>query len=209
MAKPYLLQDFANEFNVSRETLDAFNRYGQALLKWQARINLIGPKTVDDMWRRHFQDSAQLIGVLETRPKSWLDFGSGAGFPGMVVALLLADDPAFTMHLVESNGKKASFLREVARETGAPVTVHGVRVETLELDNLDVVSARACSALPKLLDYAEPFCSQDTVLLFPKGQDVDQELTLIPKYWSMALKKFPSHTDPSASIIRIQELHRV
>lgn len=209
MTNFYSLDDFANEFNVSRETRDVFNRYGQVLLKWQKRINLIGSKTIDDMWRRHFQDSAQLINLLESRPKSWLDFGSGAGFPGMVVALLLRDDPDFTMHLVESNGKKAAFLREVARETKAPVIVHGVRVESLEMKDLDVVSARACSALSQLLDYAAPFCSQDTVLLFPKGQDVDQELTLIPKYWSMALKKFPSHTDPSASIICIQELHRV
>ncbi len=200
--------EFGNDFNVSRETLKQLICYADLLTKWQKQINLVGPKTVPDLWKRHFSDSAQLCALAPDNWTSWIDFGSGAGFPGLVVALM-SQVPGRQVHLIESNGKKASFLREVARATGAPVIVHQERVEKISPFSVDVLSARACASLLDLLDYAEPFLPDTPTLLFPKGQDVGVELMECSKCWNIDLDKFPSQTDAGGVVLRIRKAVRV
>lgn len=177
--------------------------FDDLLLKWQKAINLIGPGTVADRWRRHYLDSAQLQPLAEAG--HWLDLGSGAGFPGLVLAILGIGE----MHLVESDQRKVLFLREAARLTGAPVTVHHGRIETSSAPKAGVITARALAPLPNLLDLAERFVAESTVLLLPKGQDVEQELTAATKYWSMEVERLPSQTDPAGVILRLKGLRRV
>jgi 16S rRNA (guanine527-N7)-methyltransferase len=200
--------EFANDFNVSRETLSQFVCYADLLTKWQEKINLVGPKTLSETWKRHFADSAQLYAHAPDKWSAWLDFGSGAGFPGLVIALL-SNDPGRHVHLVESNGKKAAFLREAIRATGAAATVHHQRMESLAPFSVDVLSARACASLADLLDYAAPFLLGQPVMLFPKGQDVEDELTSCSKCWNIDLDKFSSQTDPGGVILRIRKAVRV
>ena len=193
-------EDFAKRTGVSRETLDRLRVYDALLLKWQRAINLIGPRTIEQRWTRHFLDSAQLLPL--GRPGSWLDLGSGAGFPGLVLAIMGAGET----HLVESDLRKALFLREVARETGAAVTVHQTRAEALLLPPVATITARALAPLVHLLPLAHRFAGPDTVCLFPKGQDVADELTEATRYWSMSLERLPSRTDPAGLILRISGL---
>ena len=170
------------------------------LLKWQKAINLIGPRTIDQRWARHFLDSAQLLPL--GRPGVWVDLGSGAGFPGLVLAIMGMSET----HLVESDLRKALFLREVARETGANVVVHQARAEAIELPPAATITARALAPLVSLLPLAHRFVGSDTVCLFPKGQDVADELTEATRYWSMAIERLPSRTDPAGLILRITGL---
>lgn len=209
----YQIEDFARETNVSRETLERIGVYGDLLVAWQDRFNLVGTKTIPHMWHRHFRDSAQLLPLVEKDRPVWLDFGSGAGFPGLVIALLLLDQGGGEVHLVESITKKCRFLEEVKKEAlggqdRVRVEIHNLRLESLDRFPVDVISARAVTGLAGLLDYAFPFFGDGTVGLFPKGQDVDQELTDASKYWNIDLDKHPSHTDPRGSILRITGLSR-
>jgi len=197
---------------VSRETLEDLICYGDLLSKWQKTVNLVGSKTIPDMWRRHFLDSAQLLDMASYQGGAWLDFGSGAGFPGLVVALLIKGRAEFAdamVHLVESNGKKASFLQEIIRVTGAPAKVHHCRLSDLEPFPVEVVSARAVASLEDLIIYSLPFLSSHPRLIFPKGQDVDEELTSASKYWNIDLDKYPSRSDPNGVILCIKEVSRV
>jgi len=133
---------------VSRETRERLNTYAELLRKWQRSINLVGPKTLDDLWNRHFVDSAQLLPLIPPTARVLVDFGSGAGFPGLVLAILGMAE----VHLIESDQRKATFLREVARATGTPVTVHAKRIEQVTPFPADIVSARALAPLGDLLD---------------------------------------------------------
>src|ERR1043166_7913213 len=159
---------------VSRETLDRLDRFVATLLAWQQRINLIAPATIPEMWTRHVADSLQLLS-LAPKARVWLDLGAGGGFPGLVIACALAKTPGAQVHLVESNGKKAAFLREAVRVTGAPAIVHQARIEQMEtkLDQpIEVVTARALAPLSDLLGLAEPWLKTGAKALLPKGQDV-------------------------------------
>lgn len=163
------------------------------------------------MWHRHFLDSAQLLHYVDTRDPVWLDFGSGAGFPGLVVAILLKEQGGGTVHLVESTGKKCRFLREVVDEAigqveGVEIHIHHERLEQMETFEADVISARAVSGLDNLCHYAYRFCGPKTTCLFLKGQDVDRELTDASKYWNIDLDKYPSTTDPHGVILRLNRL---
>ena len=190
---------------VSRETSDRLDRFVDQLLVWQQRINLIAPSTIPTIWTRHIADSLQLLALVPAA-KVWADFGSGAGFPGLVLACALAETPGARVHLVESNRKKAAFLREAARVTGAPAQIHPVRVVDF-VDNLrdsvEVVTARALAPLVELLANAYPLLKTGAVALFPKGQDVDAELTDAAKYWTIQTSLVPSLTDSKARIVRI------
>lgn len=201
--------EFRDKTGVSRETLDDLVAYSELLIKWQTRINLIGSGTLPDIWHRHFLDSAQLAMIDPLPQGPWLDFGSGAGFPGLVVAIMRRSEPDFSMHLVESNGKKAAFLREVIRATGAPAEVHCKRFEELLPLPVGVISARAVAPLSQLLSLSEPFIEQNPTFLFPKGQDVDEELTDASKCWNIDLDKYPSMTDPQGVLLRIKDVSRV
>jgi 16S rRNA (guanine527-N7)-methyltransferase len=193
---------------VSDSALARLDRYVALLLAWQNRINLIAPSTVPEIWTRHVADSLQLL-AFAPDAKIWLDFGSGGGFPGLAVACVLADRPGAHVHLVESNTKKAAFLREAARVAGAPITVHAVRIGNVGESfsgPADVVSARALAALKHLCDEAAPYIRLGALGLFLKGQDVDAELTEAAKYWRIEAEKAPSRTSPDGRIVIIRGL---
>jgi 16S rRNA (guanine527-N7)-methyltransferase len=196
--------------SVSRETLARLDRFVATLLTWQRRINLIAPASVRAIWTRHVADSLQLLPLARTA-KIWLDLGSGGGFPGLMIACALAETPGGRVHLVESNGKKAAFLREAARVTGAPAIVHQARIEQMgvKLDEpVDVVTARALAPLAELLALTEPWLKKSAQGLFPKGQDVGAELTEASKYWNIEAVLVPSKTDPKGRIVSVGRAER-
>jgi 16S rRNA (guanine527-N7)-methyltransferase len=188
---------------VSRETEKRLDRFVELLLLWQSRFNLVGNSTLPLLWTRHVADSLQLL-ALAPDAKIWADFGSGAGFPGIPIACALADLPGAQVHLIESVGKKAKFLREAVAATGVPAVVHHIRAENFGDsygDKVDVVTARALSPLKVLCDRAFPWIARGAVGLFPKGQDVDAELTEAAKYWTIEASKVPSKTSPEGCIV--------
>ena len=196
--------------SVSRETVQRLDRFVGLLRQWQRRINLIAPSTEAKLWTRHIADSLQLV-ALAPNARSWVDLGSGAGFPGLVIACALADAPGARVHLVESNAKKAAFLREAARLTGAPATVHAERIADFAAHapkRIDVVTARALAPLADLLAEAYPLLKKGALGLFPKGQDVGAELTEAAKYWQMEASLLPSRTDSRARIVVVRAIER-
>lgn len=195
--------------DVSRETVARLDAYVNLLLAWQARTNLIASSTVSEVWTRHIADSLQLL-ALAPGATTWIDLGSGGGLPGLVIACALA--PPAVVHLVESNSKKAAFLREAARVTGAPATVHPRRIEDFSRGfqgSADIVTARAVAPLTVLLGYAEPFIKRGAQALLPKGQDVAGELTEAAKYWKIEADLVPSKTDPKARIVVVRGIERI
>lgn len=195
--------------SVSRETLTRLDRFVALLLQWQRRINLVAPSTVRTLWTRHVADSLQLV-ALAPDARCWVDLGSGAGFPGLVIACALAEQPKVEVHLVEGSAKKAAFLREAVRETRAPAIVHPVRIEEFvqKFDHVpDVVTARALAPLDRLLALAFPLLRAGGTGLFPKGQDVEVELTNAAKSWRIEYELVPSRTDSSGRIVRIKAVH--
>jgi 16S rRNA (guanine527-N7)-methyltransferase len=223
-------------FDVSRETIARLDRFVGLLLAWQRRINLISPSTIPSLWTRHVADSLQLLQLAETTPvhsppqagqdKStypppragedrmggvWLDLGSGGGFPGIVIACALADIPGSRIHLIESNMKKAAFLREAVRETKVPAIVHAARIETLVPllgGAADYVTARALAPLPDLLDMIAPFLKKGAKAFLPKGQDLDIELTKATKHWNIEVETVPSKTSKAGRILIVHGLTR-
>lgn len=195
---------FQTETGVSRETLVRLTRYASLLQKWQPAINLVGPRTMSDLWRRHFFDSAQLYPLMPEGVRKLVDLGSGAGFPGLVLAIMGIED----VHLIESDTRKATFLREVSRETATPVTIHAHRAEQMPAFPADVVTARALAPLDRLLDLAWPFLTTDSVALFLKGQDIDSELTAATKKTTMRVERVPSRSDPRGTVLVLREIHR-
>jgi 16S rRNA (guanine527-N7)-methyltransferase len=179
------------------------------LKQWQKRINLIGPATRDDIWSRHIADALQLLPLLPSSVTRLADLGSGAGIPGLILAIARP----LEAHLFESNLKKAAFLREAARRTEAKAQIHSMRIEkarfAAETIKAQAVMARALAALPKLLDYAAPFLENGAIGYFHKGQDVDAELTDATKSWRMQVEKHPSMTDSRGVILVVKEAHRV
>ncbi len=165
-APPLSAQGFAEIFPVSRETLARLEAYADLLTRWSARINLVGRDTLADLWRRHFLDSAQLRPFVPDGAQSLIDLGSGAGFPGLVLAILGVPG----VELVEADSRKAAFLREAARVTEANVTIRPCRIAAVPAHPVDVVTARALAPLDRLLDLAQPFLGPDTMCLFPKGE---------------------------------------
>jgi 16S rRNA (guanine527-N7)-methyltransferase len=191
---------------VSRETAERLDRFVDLLLNWQRRINLIAPSTEPTIWTRHIADSLQLLN-LAPQARVWADLGSGAGFPGMPIACCLFGVEGAAVHLVESNAKKAAFLREAVRVTGAGAIVHAVRIENFTKSRpprVDVVTARALAPLAELLAYAYPLLKSGALGLFPKGQDVGAELTDASKYWNIQTSLAVSVTDPVARIVIVR-----
>jgi 16S rRNA (guanine527-N7)-methyltransferase len=196
---------------VSRETLARLDLFVDLLLSWQKKINLIAPSTIPQLWTRHVADSLQLIDQAG-EARVWVDFGSGGGFPAIPIACVLAGTPKALMHLIESNTKKAAFLREAVRVTGVPAKVHNQRVEKFGdsfRETVNVVSARALAPLKTLCSQAFPLIARGAVGLFLKGQDVDAELTEAAKYWRIEASKVPSKTSPEGCIVVIRGLHQL
>jgi 16S rRNA (guanine527-N7)-methyltransferase len=197
-------EGFAARLDVSRETLDRLTVYLELLGRWQRAINLVGPATLADPWRRHILDSAQLLSHLPERARPLVDLGSGAGFPGMVLALLGVPGVA----LIEADRRKAEFLRQVARATGADVAVHAGRIERLTAWPAAVVTARALAPLPRLLPLAEPFLAADGVCLFLKGPSLTRELIDAGKSWHMVPEMFPSVSSSSGIVLKLRGVGR-
>jgi 16S rRNA (guanine527-N7)-methyltransferase len=196
---------------VSRETAERLDRFVALLLAWQRTTNLIAEPTIPCLWTRHIADSLQLIDLAPTA-RVWIDVGSGGGFPGLVIACALHHEKGAAIHLVESNAKKAAFLREVQRELELPAKVHPERAEAFTpkfTAVADVICARALSPLKPLLDLCFPLFQQTGAMgLFPKGRSAQVELASVSKFWKMRAKVVPSRTDPSGRIIVIQPLEQ-
>lgn len=202
-------EQFAAEAGVSRDTLERLTAYAALLTKWQATINLVGRDTLDDLWRRHMLDSAQLVRYLPPGTRVITDLGSGAGFPGLVLAIV-AD---VHVHLVESIGRKNAFLQEAARITRTGVTLHRARIESVEPWPSDAVTARALAPLPELIGLAAPFLHPatpdvDPVCLFLKGAQAEQELTEARKSWKITAERFQSLAEPAGCVLRIRGVSR-
>ncbi|MGV0816964.1 16S rRNA (guanine(527)-N(7))-methyltransferase RsmG [Martelella sp. AMO21009] len=198
-----------NGIDVSRETearLDGFVRHFE---KWAKAINLVAPSTRQQIWDRHIADSAQLF-QLAPEPRTWIDLGSGGGFPGIVTAVFLAEAGKGWVHLVESNNKKASFLRTAIRETGARASVHPIRAETApaEIEAPQLMSARALASLDQLLNYAAPWFAADPSFraFFHKGRDYQREIDKARDRWSFDLVKHESKVEPGSVILEIARL---
>ncbi len=201
---PLAPEGFQRATGVSRETLARLEAYAALLAKWQRRINLVSAASMDDLWRRHMLDSAQLFPYLPESFARLVDLGSGAGFPGLVLAILGAGG----VELIESDGRKCAFLAEAARVTETAVTIHNARIEALAAAPADVITARALAPLTKLLASAEPFLTCGSVCLFLKGAGVDEELTSAAKEWNMRASRHPSTTDPRGVVLHIQGIIR-
>ena len=195
---------------VSRETAARLDRYVDLLVEWQAKTNLIAPSTLPQLWTRHISDSLQLLDLAPSA-KHWLDFGSGGGFPGVVLACAMAEHPGASVQLVERNAKKAAFLREALRVTGAAGTVIladiGDYVDSLQTP-IDCVTARAVAPLHMLLGYAEPLIRRGAKALFLKGQDVESELTEATKYWNIEPNLHSSRTGGHGWIVELNAIER-
>ena len=204
MSLPLGPQGFAEIVPVSRETLARLEAYAALLIRWSARINLVGRNTLVDLWRRHILDSAQLWPLFPAEAESLIDLGSGAGLPGLVLAILGASG----VELVEADSRKCAFLREAARITEVDVTIRPCRIQAVPSHRADVVTARACAPLERLLGLAAPFLADESECLFLKGERVEDELTLARKHWTMAARLCQSRSDPRGVVLRLQQVAR-
>ena len=187
---------------VSRETSDRLARHLELLARWQERINLVGPATLADPWRRHVLDSAQLAPLVPAGARL-ADLGSGAGFPGLVLAILRGGP----VELIESDARKAAFLAEAARATAAPAAVHNARAESLAL-KADVVAARACAPLDRLLGLALPLLAPGGVCLFLKGARAAEEIEAARARWRMTVRRHPSLSAPEGAVLELRDISR-
>ncbi len=196
--------------SVSRETKERLQVYVALLEKWQKSQNLISPATLPTVWTRHVADSAQALAAIPDATR-WVDLGSGAGFPGLVTAILLTDVDGAIVHLVESNMGKAAFLRAVARDTGAPVRVHAKRIDVFTAEfrgEVDAVSARALAGFPELLSLAEPLLTRGARGVFHKGQDFVSELEKATQSWGLDLIEYPSRIEIGSRIVVVRRAER-
>ncbi len=207
MTAPYHHEDFVRDTGASPAIMGRLETYRALLADWSQRMNLIGPKELDQFWKRHALDSAQLV-PLAPGAERWVDLGAGAGFPGLVIAAFLADAPGAEIHLVESTGKKAAFLREAARAMQVPAKVFNQRIEDFGAGEgrYDVVTARALAPLPRLILYAKPILDRGAQGLFLKGADVDAELAaadLARHGGAYRAEVLESVSDPRGRIVRV------
>lgn len=201
-------EEFAKLSGVSRETLARLKTYAGMLEDWNARHNLVSRGSLADVWRRHFWDSAQLMPLIPADAKSLVDLGSGAGFPGLVLAELLRDRPIRVV-LYEATIKKCHFLEAVAERLGLKTEIRNARVEDAKPEPFDVVTARACAPMDRLLAFAHRFWGPGTMGLFLKGQNVEVELTAAQKSWRIKLERHASQSGSTGVILEVRELKRV
>ncbi|HEY2482405.1 MAG TPA: 16S rRNA (guanine(527)-N(7))-methyltransferase RsmG [Caulobacteraceae bacterium] len=204
---PEAAAKFVRDIGASQTRLEDVERFRLMLIETNRRMNLVGDSTLADFWTRHFLDSAQLL-ALAPEARTWADLGAGAGFPGLVLAILLADAPGTRVHLVESVAKRCRFLAEVVQALGLPAEIHHARAEHLPLQ-VEVVTARACAPLTRLLAFARPTLKRHTKGLFLKGAEVDTEVAEARKSWRFELAIHPSLSDPRGRVLELTELARV
>ncbi len=201
---PLSVDDFRERTDASDHACEALLRYAALLEKWQKRFNLVGPSTVNDIWRRHFLDSAQLIPLICNRDAIIADLGSGAGFPGLILSILGQSQ----VNLIESDSNKAEFLRQAIRETGADAVVHRKRIEDYDGPPASIVTSRACAPLGRLLGYADQVRQLGAEALFLKGRRWEDELTKSQSLWHIEYRSHPSWTDPEGIALQINDYKR-
>lgn len=189
--------------NLPSAVWDRLAVHVQLLRKWQPAINLVSPATLDDAWHRHVLDSLQLLPLIPQEAHTLVDLGSGAGFPGLVIAVAR---PNLAIRLIEADARKSVFLAEVSRAVAPNVTILTTRIEAAPPEPADVVTARALAPLSKLLEWASRFVADPTICLFHKGERVDNELTEAERRWMMDIDRVPSVTAPGAAILRVARL---
>ena len=197
-------EGFAALTGVSRETVARLEAYAALLAQWNERINLVGRDSLRDPWRRHFLDSAQLLPFIPEGSQSLIDLGSGAGFPGLVLAILGVPG----VELIESDARKCAFLREAARIAHAPVTIRNTRIEALAPHHADIVTARGCAPLDKLLVLVQGLIGPQTTCVFLKGERAAEELTAACRAWTMTASLHPSRSDPRGVIVALEQIAR-
>jgi 16S rRNA (guanine527-N7)-methyltransferase len=189
---------------VSRETIEKLDLFAELFLRWQKAVHLVAPSTLTTLWTRHIADSLQLVD-LAPNAKTWADLGTGGGFPGLIVAIALRPRNDAMVHLIESDQRKAAFLREAVRVTKARAMIHTIRIESVakQLEGLDIVTARALAPMPHLLTLAYPLLNRGAKGLFLKGQHVDKELTEATKSWNIQYRVLPSRTNVDGKIVLV------
>jgi 16S rRNA (guanine527-N7)-methyltransferase len=207
LPEPFGSEEFARQTDVSRETLGRLKAYVDVLTDWNSRHNLVSARSLADVWRRHMWDSAQLVPFIPAEARTLADLGSGAGFPGLVLAAMLRGRLSVTLY--EATRKKAEFLGAAAKRMDLKVDVRNLRIESAPPRPFDVVTARALAPLDQLLGYAHQFSAPNTVYLFLKGQSVACELTKGRKSWHIKVRQHQSATDPSGTILEIRDLGHV
>ena len=206
----YGIENFARDFDVSRETCRRLELFADLLIRWNRRVNLVSRHSAGDIWRRHIADSAQLCELIPPYDGALVDVGSGAGFPGMVLAIMGFGD----VHLIESNTKKCAFLREAARITSAVVTIHNIRLDSDSTLNPAIpkaatVTARAVSPLANLLDIVFPIMYGRTCCIFPKGVHADEDLIEARRRWEFNVQQLPNKLEPGGVILKIRQVRRI
>jgi len=204
----YSFEDFAAQSDVSRETLADYQAWHALLLKWNRKINLVSPTALDDFWRRHALDSWQIWPHVPEKADKFIDLGSGAGFPGLSMAMGCKARGKGHVTLVESAGKKTTFLRTAIREIGLPASATSERAESIEPQAFDIITARAFAPLPRLFAYAQPFWGEGTIGLFLKGEAAEEELTTASKEWQYNVETITSISNPTGQLLKITELRR-
>lgn len=201
--------DFAADIDVSRETLEKLKTYSASLVKWQKAKNLVANSTLDDRWRRHFLDSAQLYPLIRrfhpVVELKILDIGSGAGFPGLVLSIMGLG--AATM--VEANGRKCTFMKHVARETSAPVSVLDQRIESVQPIEVDILTSRACAKITQLLEWSSPFLGANSEMWLLKGETAEDELTQAAALWNMTVERFDSRSSREGVVLRLSGIKKL
>lgn len=200
------MENFCKTYNVSRETYSKLELYRQSLLEWQQKFNLVSSASLSDAWNRHFADSAQLFDLIPANAKTLLDMGSGAGFPGMVLAIMAEEKtPYLKVTLAESIAKKTLYLNHVKEVTAANVKILNTRVENIK-GRFDVITARAVTGLSDLLKYAFPLLSRGGICIFPKGKTAEEEISSAKTKWSFDFESVPSKTSDEGQILIIRNL---
>lgn len=202
----YTIESFKRDTSVSRETVDDYKYWYETLCYWNDSINLVSRSTLGAFWERHAYDSWQLVPHIPEKASAFLDLGSGAGFPGLSVAISCKHRGHGSVLLVDSAGKKGAFLKKIIRDRALPAQVSTERVEKIDNQSFDVISARAFAPLPKLLSYTQRFWGKSTVGLFLKGETVEEELTAARKKWSFNVEKIQSRTNSTGCLLKITEL---
>lgn len=203
------MKNFMEKYNVSRETFEKLKCYQSLLIEWQANFNLVSQSSLNEAWNRHFLDSAQLFKYIPETAQALVDFGSGAGFPGMVLAIMAKEKtPYLKVTLVESIKKKTLYLKEVAEKTSVDVNIINERIENISFQKFDVITSRAMTSLTDLLGYAFPFCKKETVCIFPKGKKYAEELAEAHKNWLFKCSVEPSEQSEEGRILIIKNIQK-
>lgn len=203
------MENLIEKYNVSHETIQKLELYQQSLADWQNKFNLVSNSTIEDAWNRHFVDSMQLFALIPQEAKTLVDIGSGAGFPGMVLAIMAnAATPYLKVTLVDSVHKKTLYLNHVKEITNTQVNILNRRIENIKQKTFDVITARAVIALKDLLGYAQPLFRKNSICIFPKGKNYLAEISEAKKEWYFNFEIVPSQTSEESVILLIKNLNK-